>query len=56
LISGDEGIELRFGFFDQYAVFELSPAHFQGGLNRVVGKKLSQRTRDAGIQQDFHAA
>jgi hypothetical protein len=40
----------------QRAVFQFSPTHFLRSLDGVGGKEISQRARDASIQQDFHAA
>jgi len=56
LIAGEKGVELRFSSLKQRAVFQLSPAHLLCGVDSVIGKKLAQRTRDASIQQHFHAA
>ena len=56
LIAGDHCIELRFGSRDQLAVLQLTPTSLLSCHHGVIRQEFSQRTRNACVQKNFHAA
>ena len=55
-IHGDKTFEMFADQREQFPVFFAIPAHLANGFYFMAGQEVGQRTWQAFVQQDFHAA